>query len=42
MKKENRLKISRLYGNGRASKKITDYLEKIPINQDLIEKQITY
>ncbi|TLX80369.1 MAG: UDP-N-acetylglucosamine 2-epimerase (hydrolyzing) [Thaumarchaeota archaeon] len=31
-----------VYGNGNASKKIVQYLEQIPLNKDLIQKQIFY
>ncbi len=31
-----------VYGNGNASKKIVEYLEQIPLNKDLIQKQIFY
>jgi len=31
-----------IYGNGIASKKIVEHLEQIPLNKDLIQKQIFY
>ncbi len=42
MKKARILPNKQIYGNGRASKKIVNYLEKIHINKDLIQKQISY
>jgi UDP-N-acetylglucosamine 2-epimerase len=33
---------SHLYGIGNTSQKIVRYLEKIPLNERLIQKQITY
>ncbi len=35
-------KMSYVYGNGNASKKIVNYLEKTELNKDLIKKQIFY
>ena len=35
-------KKSLLYGNGNSSQKIIRYLEKIKLNYELIEKQLTY
>jgi GDP/UDP-N,N'-diacetylbacillosamine 2-epimerase (hydrolysing) len=42
MKKGKKLPNEHIYGNGRASKKIVNYLEKIHLNKDLIQKQISY
>jgi len=35
-------RIRPIYGKGNSSKKIVMYLEKIPLNKELIKKQITY
>ena len=35
-------RIRPIYGKGNSSKKIVMYLEKIPLNNELIKKQITY
>lgn len=42
MKKNNKLLSSTIYGTGNSSKKIVEILEKIPITDDLISKQIQY
>lgn len=41
-KKERRLDVDNTYGKGEASKKIVRFLEKIPLNNELIQKQISY
>jgi GDP/UDP-N,N'-diacetylbacillosamine 2-epimerase (hydrolysing) len=42
MRKGKKFYNEYIYGNGRASKKIVRYLEKIHLNKDLIQKQISY
>ena len=39
---KNSIKPSNIYGNGLSSKKIVKYLEKIPLTEQLIKKQISY
>ena len=41
-KKEGRLGVDNLYGKGDTAKKIVRYLEEIPLNNKLIQKQISY
>jgi GDP/UDP-N,N'-diacetylbacillosamine 2-epimerase (hydrolysing) len=38
----NKSQIKQVYGNGNASKKIVKYLEKISLDEQLIQKQISY
>lgn len=42
MRKNNRYVNKYIYGSGNASKKIIQYLEKINLNKELIQKQIFY
>ena len=42
MKKNKKLKKCKIYGNGKASNKIVRILEKIQLNNELIQKQIFY
>lgn len=42
IKKEKKLKKCKIYGNGKASNKIVRILEKIQLNNELIQKQIFY
>jgi len=42
MKKKNHSKKHNIYGTGNASKKIVRILETIPLDQSLIQKQISY
>ncbi len=42
MKKNKKLKNCKIYGNGKASNKIVRILEKIQLNNELIQKQIFY
>jgi len=42
MKKNKKFKKSNLYGYGNASNKIVQHLEKIKLNKQLIQKQISY
>jgi UDP-N-acetylglucosamine 2-epimerase (non-hydrolysing)/GDP/UDP-N,N'-diacetylbacillosamine 2-epimerase (hydrolysing) len=41
-KKQRKLSKVRIYGNGKSSKKIVNILEKIKLDEKLIQKQITY
>ncbi|NIP61660.1 MAG: UDP-N-acetylglucosamine 2-epimerase (hydrolyzing) [Nitrosopumilaceae archaeon] len=40
--KSRHFKNNYIYGNGNASKKIVKFLEKLPPNEELINKQLTY
>ena len=42
MKKRKNLKKKNIYGTGKASEKIVRILEEIPLDQSLIQKQISY
>jgi UDP-N-acetylglucosamine 2-epimerase (non-hydrolysing)/GDP/UDP-N,N'-diacetylbacillosamine 2-epimerase (hydrolysing) len=42
MKKSLKLESTKIYGNGKSSKKIVKILETISLSKDLIQKQITY
>lgn len=42
LKKQKKFKNKYIYGNGNSSKKITQILETIELNDDLIQKQINY
>jgi len=42
MKKLNKFKIKKIYGNGKTADKILRNLEKISLNKELIKKQIFY
>jgi GDP/UDP-N,N'-diacetylbacillosamine 2-epimerase (hydrolysing) len=40
--KTKKMKIDKIYGNGNASKRIVHHLEKIPLDDQIIQKQIFY
>ena len=42
LKKQKKIKNKYIYGNGNSSKKITQILQTIELNDDLIQKQINY
>lgn len=42
MKKNKKFRNNYIYGNGKSAQKIVQLLEKININKDLIQKQISY
>ncbi len=41
-KKETELKISKIYGNQKVAKKMINILEKINVDEELMEKGLTY